>query len=39
LGDRSAPLAPEFAEFAALARATGVEIVGEMIKSSRTWIR
>ena len=28
LGDRDAPLAPEFAEFAALARATGVEIVG-----------
>jgi GTPase len=32
LGDRAAPLAPEFAEFAALARATGVEIVGEMIQ-------
>ena len=32
LGDRNAPLAPEFAEFAALARATGVEIVGEMIQ-------
>ena len=32
LGDRSAPLAPEFAEFAALARATGVEIVAEMIQ-------
>ena len=32
LGDRDAPLAPEFAEFAALARATGVEIVGEMIQ-------
>jgi GTP-binding protein HflX len=31
-GDRSAPLAPEFAEFAALARATGVEIVGEVIQ-------
>jgi GTP-binding protein HflX len=32
LGDRNAPLAPEFAEFAALARATGVVIVGEMIQ-------
>jgi GTP-binding protein HflX len=32
LGDRAAPLAPEFAEFAALARATGVEIAGEMIQ-------
>ncbi len=32
VGDRSAPLAPEFAEFAALARATGVEIVGEVIQ-------
>jgi GTP-binding protein HflX len=32
LGDRDAPLAPEFLEFAALARATGVEIVGEMIQ-------
>ncbi len=32
LGDRSAPLGPEFAEFAALARATGVEIVGEIIQ-------
>ena len=32
VGDRAAPLAPEFAEFAALARATGVEIVGEMIQ-------
>jgi GTP-binding protein HflX len=32
LGDRNAPLAPEFAEFAALARATGVEIVGEVIQ-------
>jgi GTPase len=32
LGDRNAPLAPEFAEFAALARATGVEIAGEMIQ-------
>lgn len=31
-GDRSAPLAPEFAEFAALARATGVEIVGEIVQ-------
>ncbi len=32
LGDRARPLAPEFAEFAALARATGVEIVGEVIQ-------
>jgi GTP-binding protein HflX len=32
VGDRTAPLAPEFAEFAALARATGVEIVGEVIQ-------
>jgi GTP-binding protein HflX len=32
LSDRSAPLAPEFAEFAALARATGVVIVGEVIQ-------
>ena len=32
LGDRDAPLAPEFLEFAALARATGVEIVAEMIQ-------
>jgi GTP-binding protein HflX len=32
LGDRNAPLAPEFAEFAALARATGVEVAGEMIQ-------
>ena len=32
LGDRNAPLAPEFLEFAALARATGVEIVAEMIQ-------
>jgi GTP-binding protein HflX len=32
IGDRSAPLAPEFAEFAALARATGVEIVGEAVQ-------
>jgi len=32
LGDRARPLAPEFAEFAALARATGVEIVGETIQ-------
>ena len=32
LGDRDAPLAPEFAEFAALARATGVEIAGEVIQ-------
>jgi GTPase len=32
LGDHKAPLAPEFAEFGALARATGVEIVGEMIQ-------
>jgi GTP-binding protein HflX len=31
-GDRRAPLAPEFAEFAALARATGVEIVGEIVQ-------
>src|SRR5277367_3330685 len=32
LGDRSAPLGPEFVEFAALARATGVEIVGEIVQ-------
>ena len=32
IGDRGAPLAPEFAEFAALARATGVEIVGEIVQ-------
>jgi GTP-binding protein HflX len=32
VGDRTAPLAPEFAEFAALARATGVEIVGEVVQ-------
>jgi GTP-binding protein HflX len=32
VGDRAAPLAPEFAEFAALARATGVEIVGEIVQ-------
>jgi GTPase len=32
LSDRSAPLGPEFVEFAALARATGVEIVGEIIQ-------
>lgn len=32
LGDRAAPLAPEFAEFAALARATGIEIAGEVIQ-------
>jgi GTP-binding protein HflX len=32
VGDRAAPLAPEFAEFAALARATGVEIVGEVVQ-------
>jgi GTP-binding protein HflX len=32
LGDRDAPLAPEFAEFAALARATGVHVVAEMIQ-------
>jgi GTP-binding protein HflX len=32
LADRAAPLAPEFAEFAALARATGVEIVGEVVQ-------
>ena len=32
LADRERPLAPEFAEFAALARATGLEIVDEMIQ-------
>jgi GTP-binding protein HflX len=32
VGNRAAPLAPEFAEFAALARATGVEIVGELVQ-------
>jgi GTP-binding protein HflX len=32
LGDRDAPLAPEFEEFAALARATGVEIAGDVIQ-------
>src|ERR1700723_2269249 len=32
LSDRTAPLAPGFAEFAALARATGVVIVGEVIQ-------
>jgi GTP-binding protein HflX len=32
LGDPRAPLAPEFAEFAALARATGLEIAGEVIQ-------
>jgi len=32
LGDRRAPLAPEFVEFGALARAAGVEIVGEVIQ-------
>lgn len=32
IGDRDAPLAAEFAEFAALARATGVEIAGEVIQ-------
>jgi GTP-binding protein HflX len=32
VGNREAPLAPEFAEFAALARATGVEIVGEVVQ-------
>ncbi len=32
VGDREAPLAPEFAEFAALARATGVDIVGEVVQ-------
>jgi GTPase len=32
LGDRNAPLAPEFAEFAALARAIGVVVVGEIIQ-------
>ena len=31
-GDRERPLAPEFAEFAALARATGLVIVDEMIQ-------
>jgi GTPase len=32
LSDRERPLAPEFTEFAALARATGVVIVGETIQ-------
>jgi len=32
LGDRNAPLAPEFAEFAALARAAGAVVVGEVIQ-------
>jgi GTP-binding protein HflX len=32
LGDREAPLAPEFAEFAALARAAGAVVAGELIQ-------
>lgn len=32
LGDRNAPLAPEFEEFAALARAAGAHVVGEVIQ-------
>jgi GTP-binding protein HflX len=32
LNDRSAPLAPEFAEFAALVRAAGVIVVGEIVQ-------
>jgi GTP-binding protein HflX len=32
LGDREAPLAPEFAEFAALARAAGAVVVGEVVQ-------
>jgi GTP-binding protein HflX len=32
LGDRNAPLAPEFEEFAALARAAGANVVGEVIQ-------
>ncbi|MFN2459371.1 MAG: GTPase HflX [Candidatus Velthaea sp.] len=32
LGDKRAPLAPEFAEFAALVRAAGAEIAGEVIQ-------
>jgi len=32
LGDRNAPLAPEFAEFAALVRAAGAVVVGEVIQ-------
>jgi len=32
LGDRNAPLAPEFEEFAALARAAGANVVGEVVQ-------
>jgi GTP-binding protein HflX len=32
LNDRTAPLAPEFAEFAALVRAAGVIVVGEIVQ-------
>ena len=32
LGDRAAPLAPELAEFAALVRAAGVAVVGEIVQ-------
>jgi GTP-binding protein HflX len=32
LGDRRAPLAPEFAEFEALVRAAGVSVVGEIVQ-------
>lgn len=32
LNDRDAPLAPEFAEFAALVRAAGVVVVGEVVQ-------
>jgi GTP-binding protein HflX len=32
LGDRNAPLAPEFAEFAALVRAAGAVVVGEIVQ-------
>jgi GTPase len=32
VGDRSAPLAPEFEEFAALARTTGAQVVGEVVQ-------
>jgi GTP-binding protein HflX len=32
VNDRGAPLAPEFAEFAALARASGLEIAGEVVQ-------
>ncbi len=32
VGDRAAPLAPEFEEFAALARAAGAEVVGEVVQ-------